>query len=88
MKCMKFTKRLLLWRNLHLRSKCNFRGTIYTDFKLGYEYYLSHQSIQRHKETVHEFYTRLKEQGQKCGSTDRNQEIKRQTMLTTCNDKL
>ena len=54
----------------------------------AYEYYLFHQIKQRHHKTTHEFHIRLKEQRQKCGFMDLNQEIKLQAELTTCSNKL
>ena len=54
----------------------------------AYECYLFLQLKQRQDETIHEFYIRLKEQGQKCGFTNLNREIKQQVELATCSNKL
>ena len=52
------------------------------------ECYPFRQLKQRQDETIHEFYIRLKEQGQKCGFTDLNREVTQQVELATCSNKL
>ena len=54
----------------------------------AYECYLFRQLKQRQDKIIHEFYTRLKEQGQKCGFADLNREIKQQLELATCSNKI
>ena len=54
----------------------------------AYECCLFTQLKQRQDETIHQFYIRLKEQGQKCGFTDLNPEIKQYVELATCGNKL
>ena len=54
----------------------------------AYECYLFRELKQRHDEIIHEFYVRLKEQGQKSGFTDLNREIKQLVELATCSHKL
>ena len=54
----------------------------------AYQCYLFCQLKQRQNETIHEFYIRLKEQGQNCGFADLNREIKQQAELATSSNKL
>ena len=54
----------------------------------AYECYLFRQLKQRQDKIIHELYTRLKEQGQKCGFADLNREIKQQLELATCSNKI
>ena len=49
----------------------------------AYEAYLFRQIKQNPDESIHQFYIRLKEQGQKCEFHNLEQEIKQQIELTT-----
>ena len=54
----------------------------------AYETYVFRQIRQNPEESIHQFYIRLKEQGQKCDFHNLEHEIKQQIELTTNNNKL
>ena len=54
----------------------------------AYETYVFRQIRQNPEESIHQFFIRLKEQGQKCDFHNLEHEIKQQIELTTNNNKL